>query len=58
MYRTYIAKKRSELGISREKLCEGICNISTLYRFENNKCDISVEIFMKLCKKLKLPYID
>ncbi len=47
--------KRKELGISREKLADGICDTTTLMRFEKGKINISEDKYEKLQIKLGQP---
>lgn len=48
-------EKRKELHISREELADGICDTSTLTRFEKGKISISPERYEKLQLKLGQP---
>ncbi len=50
-----IEKKRKEMHISREKLSYGICDVTTLTRFEKGKISISQERYEKIQKKLGQP---
>ena len=49
-----IKKRRTELGISRKKLCSDLCSESTLYRFEMGLSDINAHLLIEICKRLKL----
>lgn len=35
-----IKRRREELGMTREELAEGICDVSTLYRFESGRIEL------------------
>lgn len=52
---TYIKKRREELQISQEELCEGLCAVSTLSRIENNQQDPSRRLTINLLERLGLP---
>lgn len=52
---TYIKKRREELGISQEELCEGLCAVSSLSRIENNQQDPSRNLTKSLLERLGLP---
>lgn len=52
---TYIKKRRKELGISQEDLCEGLCSVSTLSRLENNQQTPSRSLARQLLERLGLP---
>lgn len=52
---TYIRKRREELGISQEELCEGFCSVSNLSRIENNQQDPSRNLTKNLLERLGLP---
>ena len=51
----YIKKRREELKISQEELCEGLCAVSSLSRIENNLQDPSRRLLMNLLERLGLP---
>ena len=52
---TYIRKRREEIGISQEDLCEGFCSVSTLSRIENNQQNPTRRLTMNLLERLGLP---
>lgn len=52
---TYIKKRREELNISQEELCEGLCAVSSLSRIENNQQDPSRNLTKNLLERLGLP---
>lgn len=52
---TYIKKRREELGMSQEELCEGLCAVSSLSRIENNQQDPSRNLTKSLLERLGLP---
>lgn len=52
---TYIKKRRKELKMSQEKLCEGLCAVSSLSRIENNQQDPSRNLTKNLLERLGLP---
>lgn len=52
---TYIKKRREELKISQEDLCEGLCAVSSLSRIENNQQDPSRNLTKSLLERLGLP---
>ena len=52
---TYIKKRRLELGMSQEKLCEGLCSVPNLSRIENNQQDPSRSLTRQLFERLGLP---
>ena len=52
---TYIKKRREELQISQEELCEGLCAVSSLSRIENNQQDPSRRLTINLLERLGLP---
>ena len=52
---TYIKKRREELRISQEELCEGFCSVSSLSRIENNQQDPSRNLTKNLLERLGLP---
>lgn len=52
---TYIKKRREELKISQEDLCEGLCAVSSLSRIENNQQDPSRNLTKNLLERLGLP---
>lgn len=52
---TYIKKRRLELGMSQEKLCEGLCSVPNLSRIENNQQDPSRSLARQLLDRLGLP---
>ncbi len=52
---TYIRKRREELGISQEELCEGFCSVPNLSRIENNQQDPSRSLTKNLLERLGLP---
>ena len=52
---TYIKKRREELNISQEELCEGLCAVSSLSRIENNQQDPSRHLTKNLLDRLGLP---
>lgn len=52
---TYIKKRREELKISQEELCEGLCAVSSLSRIENNLQDPSRNLTKNLLDRLGLP---
>ena len=52
---TYIKKRREELGMSQEELCEGFCSVSSLSRIENNQQDPSRNLTKNLLERLGLP---
>jgi len=52
---TYIKKRREELKISQEELCEGLCAVSSLSRIENNQQDPSRRLTESLLERLGLP---
>ena len=52
---TYIRKRREELGISQEELCEGFCSVPNLSRIENNQQDPSRNLTKNLLERLGLP---
>lgn len=52
---TYIKKRREELKISQEDLCEGLCAVSSLSRIENNQQDPSRNLAKNLLERLGLP---
>lgn len=52
---TYIKKRREELKISQEELCEGLCAVSSLSRIENNQQDPSRNLTKNLLERLGLP---
>ena len=52
---TYIKKRRKELGMSQEELCEGLCAVSSLSRIENNQQDPSRRLTRDLLQRLGLP---
>ena len=49
---TYIKKRRLELGMSQEKLCEGLCSVPNLSRIENNQQDPSRSLTRQLFERL------
>lgn len=51
----YIKKRREELQISQEELCEGLCAVSSLSRIENNQQDPSRRLTINLLERLGLP---
>lgn len=51
----YIKKRREELGMSQEELCEGLCAVSSLSRIENNQQDPSRNLTKNLLERLGLP---
>lgn len=53
---TYIKKRRTELGMSQEELCSGLCAVSSLSRIENNQQDPSRALTMNLLERLGLPH--
>lgn len=55
MLGTYIKKRREELKISQEELCEGLCAVSSLSRIENNQQDPSRNLTKNLLERLGLP---
>lgn len=52
---TYIKKRREELGMSQEELCEGCCSVSNLSRIETNQQDPSRRLTKSLLERLGLP---
>lgn len=52
---TYIKKRREELNMSQEELCEGLCAVSSLSRIENNQQDPSRNLTKNLLERLGLP---
>lgn len=52
---TYIKKRREELKMSQEDLCEGLCAVSSLSRIENNQQDPSRNLTKSLLERLGLP---
>ena len=52
---TYIKKRREELKMSQEELCEGLCAVSSLSRIENNQQDPSRNLTKNLLERLGLP---
>lgn len=52
---TYIKKRREELKMSQEDLCEGLCAVSSLSRIENNQQDPSRNLTKNLLERLGLP---
>lgn len=52
---TYIKKRREELKISQEDLCEGLCAVSSLSRIENNQQAPSRHLTKNLLERLGLP---
>lgn len=52
---TYIKKRREELEMSQEELCEGLCAVSTLSRIENNQQDPTRNLTKNLLERLGLP---
>lgn len=51
---TYIKKRREELKMSQEELCEGLCAVSSLSRIENNQQDPSRNLTKNLLERLGL----
>lgn len=51
---TFIKKRRKELGMSQEKLCEGFCSIPNLSRIENNLQEPTREMARNLLGRLGL----
>lgn len=52
---TYIKKRRKEMGMSQEALCEGLCSVSTLSRLENNQQTPSRSLARQILERLGLP---
>lgn len=52
---TYIKRRREELNISQEELCEGLCAVSSLSRIENNQQNPSRSLTKNLLERLGLP---
>ncbi len=50
-----IKQRRQELGISQEKLCEGLCDQTTMSRIENGKQEPGRRIVSVLLQRLDLP---
>lgn len=50
-----IKKRRTELGLSQEQICEGICEPMTISRLENGKQTPSRNVVRALCQRLGLP---
>ena len=51
-----IKKKRLEMNMSQETLCQGICVISYLSKIERGTVDANHEIITELCKALGNQY--
>lgn len=51
----YIKKRREELALSQEELCEGLCSASNLSRVENGQQDPSRRLAQQLLERLGLP---
>lgn len=51
-----IKKKRLEMNMSQETLCQGICVISYLSKIERGTVDANHEIITELCKALGIQY--
>ena len=50
-----IREARQQLGMSQEKLCEGLCEPITILRIENGQTDSSRSMRLALLQKLGLP---
>lgn len=50
-----IRKRRLMYGMTQEELAEGICDVTTISRLENNKHNLNDELRSRLLEKLKLP---
>ena len=53
---TYIKKRREELKMSQEELCEGLCAVSSLSRIENNQQDPSRNLTKNLLERLGIVF--
>lgn len=51
----YIRRKRLDMGLTQENLCDGICTVSTLSRIENSERAPSISVANALLQKLGLP---
>lgn len=54
-YGDYLKKARERAGISQEKLAEGIINLQSLNRIENNRAGVSPGTFQALTSKCGAP---
>ena len=50
-----IRKRRLMYGMTQEELAEGICDVTTISRLENNRHNLNDELRTGLLEKLKLP---
>lgn len=48
-----IRMTRIYMGMSQEKLSEGICSVQTLHRIENGKTGVKRDLYIKLMKKME-----
>lgn len=48
-----IRMTRNCIGMSQEKLSEGICSVQTLHRIENGKTGVKKEVYSRLMKKME-----
>ena len=51
----YIRRRRLDMGLTQENLCDGICTVSTLSRIENSERAPSISVANALLQKLGLP---
>lgn len=47
-----IKRRREELGMTREELAEGICDVSTLYRFESGRIELKDSTIQDMQEKM------
>lgn len=51
-----VRRRRGELNISQEALCEGLCSVTALSRFENGRHDLSFKRVSALMERLGLSH--
>lgn len=50
-----VKNRREQLNLTQEELCDGICDVSTLSRLENNKHYPMAKTFAALVERLEMP---
>lgn len=51
-----VRRRREELNINQEQLCEGLCSVTALSRFENGRSDLSFKRVAALLERLGMPH--
>lgn len=52
---TFVREQRLRLGLSQQELCEGICSVANLSRFENNVQPVRLNVYIRLMQRLGQP---